>query len=388
MGKMVDEGIEEYISNNEYEKIYREYGTEKFIKYVSKEYKSEEIKRLLETKNFDLIYKKYGRREYNKYTKLRINSEIIYELGKENKFELKRIYKPYLKKTKMNCAVILTSILFCLPPVSFGVLQKSQQFESYIKYYNEINDYNNKTDVYVDEMKKIIEEYQLSDLEVFMKVMDDMWNYIYRYENPKIDAAGYLRLDITKDGVGVCRNMADDMAYILNEINPKYNARCYGVYIEPNYPYYISSNIDTKKNNHIIHDVNDEVENSENIVEVVPVETTSEYADSLNHSVVLVNVDDSWLILDPTNALMGVVKDNKNYIINVPDGKECLYAYNFYNNMILDVSASFKNDMILKSNTSNDKSIEEITVNYGVEMQNRALNKIRSNDRISMVKRK
>ena len=45
-----------------------------------------------------------------------------------------------------------------------------------------------------------------------------MWKEIDGYGEPELDAFGYYRLDI-ENGVGMCRHMADDIAYKLNEIN-------------------------------------------------------------------------------------------------------------------------------------------------------------------------
>ena len=73
----------------------------------------------------------------------------------------------------------------------------------------------------------------LSDIQIFMKVMDDMWGSIQGYKTPEKDIHGFLELDLAnEDGYGVCRNMASDVARKLQEINPDYNARTIAVYIE------------------------------------------------------------------------------------------------------------------------------------------------------------
>ena len=55
-----------------------------------------------------------------------------------------------------------------------------------------------------------------TDLEVYNKIIYDMWSNITGYGNPELNLSGYMRLDIvSKNGVGVCRNMADYMVGVL-----------------------------------------------------------------------------------------------------------------------------------------------------------------------------
>lgn len=60
-----------------------------------------------------------------------------------------------------------------------------------------------------------------------------MHETIRGYGTPKIDAIGYGGMDVMdKDGIGVCRNMAENIADKLNAINPEYNVRTIVLYEE------------------------------------------------------------------------------------------------------------------------------------------------------------
>lgn len=66
-----------------------------------------------------------------------------------------------------------------------------------------------------------------------MRVMKDMHETIRGYGTPKIDAIGYGGMDVMdKDGIGVCRNMTENIADKLNAINPEYNVRTIVLYEE------------------------------------------------------------------------------------------------------------------------------------------------------------
>ena len=72
-----------------------------------------------------------------------------------------------------------------------------------------------------------------SDMEIIMRTMNDMHKTIKGYGEPKINAKGYLGMDMMgEEGIGVCRNMAAYTADKYNEINPLYNARIVTVYME------------------------------------------------------------------------------------------------------------------------------------------------------------
>ena len=97
------------------------------------------------------------------------------------------------------------------------------------EYNNVIEQYDKKIEEYALKVKEL----NLTDFQIVMKVMDDMWSSIKGYGEPTEDIIGFQRLDFLEDdGVGVCRNMADDFTAKLNAINPEFHARNMVVYMK------------------------------------------------------------------------------------------------------------------------------------------------------------
>lgn len=170
----------------------------------------------------------------------------------------------------------------------------------------------------------------LTDLQTVMKVMDDMWENIDGYGEPKIDSPYFPRLDMTEGGVGVCRNMADDVTSKLNAINPEYNARNLSVYLdseELTSEGFSMANIERTilQDNETVVDQDNEnqdqdgTDNSEGEKEDKN-ELTEEQKEKLskyvgNHMVTAIDLkeEDVTLIIDSTNCNLGVFEDGKIY---------------------------------------------------------------------------
>ena len=170
----------------------------------------------------------------------------------------------------------------------------------------------------------------LTDLQTVMKVMDDMWENIDGYGEPKIDSPYFPRLDMTEGGVGVCRNMADDVTAKLNAINPEYNARNLTVYLdseELTSEGFSMANIERTilQDNETVVDQDNEnqdqdgTDNSEGEKEDKN-ELTEEQKEKLskyvgNHMVTAIDLkeEDVTLIIDSTNCNLGVFEDGKIY---------------------------------------------------------------------------
>lgn len=164
---------------------------------------------------------------------------------------------------------------------------------------------------YADNVSKM----GLTDLELFMKLQDDMYNSIQGYGNPKLDIDGYFGVDIGQDyGTGVCRNMADDIVHKLNAINPDYNARMFIVKAE-------SGNFDEpdihKNVEPVIWAKGTRFDNTQirSIVSMANLVTANDDVFNVlgNHAVVAVDLkkDNLTLIIDPTNTCLGVFKDGE-----------------------------------------------------------------------------
>lgn len=231
--KRIKKEVKKLAKEKKYNEIYEQYGTKWFRKYVSHQYKKEDIKKLEKEGKFFDIYHRYGEEELD-YSEI-YKRDIEMETGKKpNLFQ--RI-KEYRRKGIEFFKIALLTLGFD-STILIGYTATSSDIEKFnngITYKKEIKEYDEKIEKYANEVK----EMNLNDIEIIMKVTNDMWENIYAYGNPQMDVHGYLCLDMQEDGIGVCRNMADDIANKLNKINPDYNARFISGYfdysnLEPN----------------------------------------------------------------------------------------------------------------------------------------------------------
>jgi len=246
---------------------------------------------------------------------------------------------------------------------------------NYIKHKDEIIGYQNSIDNYAKQFRNM----NLSKLEIIMKTQKDMWENIKGYGDPEKDVFGYFGLDMEKGGVGVCRNMADDIARKLNAIDPSFNARYFVVYAGGGKYKYRESNIRTRhimSNGKVYESPGGEIieENGSNSVknigELIQKGTG-------NHAVVAVDIKEEnvTLIVDPTSPTIGVYRNEKILIFNSLRGNhlDAKLLSNFVARgitgpgIVIDVANSF-----LKPS----KSFKKLDAMYGLEAQNRALERV------------
>lgn len=198
------------------------------------------ISQLLKSKNYDEVYKRYGKFMYKLFEASRISQEIDYESGK-NFSDLKQIIDIHLNKVLYFCIMYITYFILSMP----NDIQKDIKATERNENIGKISEYES----YVDDYLKSTDFLGLSDLEIFMKLMQYEHQEMI-YDTPEPEIIGYYRVQML-DGKGVCRNIADDLAYRLNLINPEYNAKMicvnssYGNWIKnddemqinPNYPF-------------------------------------------------------------------------------------------------------------------------------------------------------
>ena len=238
-----------------------------------------------------------------------------------------------------------------------------------ITYEKEIDEYNQQLDEYVNSL----DLEGLTDLEIFMLVMNDMWESIEGYGNPELDVHGYTRLDIKEGGVGVCRNIADDMTAKLNAINPEYNARNLIIHCE--FGNLISANIERHKTEEYI--MEEELIASIAADETIPDKIFGTMVGNPNHMVTLVDIPgkDITLVLDPTNALVGVFRNGQIIMFNDQEGiydVTKFYSYLYYGDEdTLDLT------MYQLRSFNCDETIEELEEQYGLDAQNEALENVR-----------
>lgn len=316
--KKVRDKIKKLLQDEQYDEIFSEYGFDAFHIYVPRKYKKNDLEKLKKEGRYESIYAKYGEIEYQKILTIAQYNEIKQELGNASarvwraKHSIANFFKRVMKKT-ISGALALTV---------WGELGVAQVQDSKEKYTDEIQIYNEN----IREYSKLFEGKKYSDIQIIMKVMDDMWNSIEGYKSPDTDPIGFSELSLQNDGYGVCRNFASDISKKLNIINPKFNARVITVKLghEGEFSFAnIERNI-LEENETVSQDSN---ENKE-IISI-----TDLFG---NHAITLVDIPEDNIILaiDPTNPALGIYRNGKIYMFNGPNVK--------YDNKALLVSTWFR----------------------------------------------
>ena len=352
--------IKKLKKEKKYNEIYIEYGQKEYLKNIPSKVKRKELKFLKKEGRYQDIYNKYGNEEYCKI----LNRAMFKEIR-----ETRGISKALLWELKIFFKIIVETPLVTASAfaVVYSIKGNIELQYNEIKYKNEIELYNNKINDYADEVNSM----DLSDTQIFMKVMDDMWGNIKGYKNPEKDIYGFLELDLaSEDGYGVCRNMASDVAKKLNAIDSRYHARTMAVYVGENERYKVAN---------IYRNI---IENNESNSDIEKVMNENMEKIFGNHMVTIVDVpeDNLIIVLDPTNPGIGIYKDGEIYMLNsrLEEGTEfeskevtnCFFSgkKNGELETVMSFYESFKNSELTK---------EEIEEKYGIEAQNRALEEVR-----------
>ena len=363
----------------EFDKIFELYGYQVFNVVVTTKFKNKDIQNLFKQRRFEDIYRRYGAKEYKNFIHEMLAIQAYSETG--SKFQM------YLYTIKNVIKQRILPVLFTVPlglGISTGLSAvdiRIQIEKEATKYEQELNEYNKNLEKYANEVKSM----NLNNLQTVMKVMDDMWENIDGYGEPKIDSTFFPRLDMTEGGVGVCRNMADDVTTKLNAINPEYNARNVAVYLDSEE--LINDGISTADIDKKIIDYNETVVDQETEDQdkkessEEQLETIGEYFG--NHIVTAIDLkeDDVTLIIDSTNCNLGVFEDGEIYMFFNDTGNGIKVTE--FGNILGNVGGdNFGGIMQLtedqiKSMLPSKMSIDELEETYGVEAQNRALREVR-----------
>lgn len=356
------EEIKRLKKEKNYEEIYRKFGSKEYVKNTPSSYRKKDLNKLVKEGKFEDIYSKYGKKVYNN-----LLSRAKYQEIKENKGRKSAILWRIKRSLKLTGLYLgIASSTFTL---SFPVLNASTTKENEIKYEKEIKNYDNKIKKYAEE----VNELKLNDVQVFMKVIDDMWNQIKGYKNPELDLTGFLELDLaSEDGYGVCRNMASDVARKLNEINPDYNARTLVVNMGHDGQYKLA---DVKRK---ILEENETVDTDSSSKDV-----QNKMSDILgNHVITLVDVksDNLIVVLDPTNPGIGIYQNGKIEMLNSVKGNELNFDTRKFTTFI--TSNGYKDGAesvidLADSYQESKLSPEQIEEKYGLDAQNQALKEVR-----------
>ena len=352
------EDIINLLENKKYDEIFEAYGQRIYNLVVPKSYKKKDLKKLVKSGRAEDIYRKYGDFKYRWHLNKMRQIDVYNETGSKFKSGMNRV-KNIIKR---RIAPILISLHITLSGLEggiallFGKEYEDEKNENTTQYSESIKEYEENTKRYA----KKINNMNLTHIQIFAKLMKDMWNEIDGYGKPKEDITGYLRLSIQNEGIGVCRNFADHIATQLNAINSKYNARIVAVYMDMNKQY---RRADIERNS---------VENNE----TVDAENNFDFKPfSGNHAVTAVDIPDKniTLIIDPTNPSLGVFKNGKIYMFSSQDGKglqtkEIGQAVMGGIISILDIDGT-----IIKSFLPSEQSLEELEEEFGIDALNKAL---------------
>ncbi len=225
----IEKEVKLLAKQKKFEQIYYEYGPKYFRKYVSRKYKKKDIEKLRQEGKYLDIFTKYGETYEWLYDEVSIK-DMESELVRKTTLPERVFNKNFLIRKKYLLRTFLISLVSPLlgNVLGFSIAQDMRISENTKKYAKEINEYEGKVKEYA---KKFDKESQ-SDMEIIMTMMKDMHERIRGYGKPKIDAQGYLGMDVMdENGIGVCRNMAENMVDEFNEINPNYNARIVTLYM-------------------------------------------------------------------------------------------------------------------------------------------------------------
>ena len=355
-----------------YDDIFTLYGQTVYLFNTPEKYMKKDIKKLLKNGNFEDIYSKYGASTYNGFLSKMEAIDIYIETKNSGKKFLSRTKNAFMKKVlpiTTTGAIAFNSI----PLVMFPIMADSKLKENARTYSEEIISYDARVSDYAKQFEKL----ELTDIQVIMKVMDDMWKDIKGYGTPQKDIVGFYRLDFLEPGgVGVCRNMADDVAAKLNVINPAYNARTLTVVADLEKKYKIAN---IKRN---IYNPNSTVANDSNKKE----EDYNEFEDKIsaftksafgNHKVVIMDIpnENLNLIVDPTNPSIGIFTNGKIYMFSTEDGTGISNPY--YIQFFDGYDSQIDYQDRVKNSYSYRINIEELREKWGIEAENKALNEAR-----------
>ena len=361
--------IIQLMKEKKYDEIYQKYGRETYLRVVSNKHQIRDIDKLMDEGRFFELYEKYGEKIYRDYLREMKKVDVENELGIKFKFNNYLFFENMTQNLKIirNQAA---KVMLGLTIVSGGFSTMiSSQYDQVIEnnskvYQSEIKDYDEEIKTYAEHINSM----NLSDLEIIMKVMNDMWNSIDGYKTPDMyDAIGYPRLALYMDGYGVCRNMADDFTARMNAINPNYEACNLNVYLK-------EAEINNIRRTTLVNynSIADNSEQEENI------DYKSEIISNLtgNHMVSCVKLkeDDVLLIVDPTNPSIGVLKNGNIYMLS----NQVMFGIDVKSVGNLMLGTDTRKNYLKKVTESffTNGNLDTLKEKYGITSQNETLEEI------------
>lgn len=358
--------IRQLISEKEYDEIYNLYGGKVYRFVTPLAYKQVDKKNMLLDGRFTAVYEKHGEAAIKNHLRYIQLCDIENELGMNFNFVSAYVFERLKINAKLvkKLAVGVTIAGLALPPTFYGLLSNAsdsliEDFE--ITYESDLDEYNAS----IEEYAKYINSLGLNDLEIIIKVMNDMWSNIYGYKTPSShDDIGMYRLSLYYNGYGVCRNMADDFTARMNAINPNYeafNMNCYITSAEVND---IKRNI-IETNDTVTDDDNNQNENDFDISKITG-----------NHMVTCITLpnENILLIVDPTNPSIGVFQNGQVHMLSLTDANgidtkifgSCTLGHDYQEKCLKKTIQSYFVDI----------DIDYLIENYGIQSQNEVLKEI------------
>ncbi len=301
------------------------------------------------------------------------------------------------QKSIRSIICLILTIIINSKIITFNMrIDNNQTIEENTKKYSEeIDEYNQSIEDYANYINSL----NLTDLQIIMKVINDQWE-MYKYGQDEDLITGYYRLSFQENGYGVCTSFADDFTAKMNAINPAYEAKNVYCYVsdsimketieivdierkkvsspepvrieneEEQYPSYQEPN--DKENQQ--EEATQEPNQSTNLITRI-LFSTKVYG---NHTVSMIKIpgEEYNLIVDPTNLMIGVIKDGQIYMFNT--NSEDTIEYVQKGNIVLGGK-----DYVSRKDTyyESDDTLEEITCIYSYEEQLEALRYIENLDK-------
>lgn len=358
--------LRQLAKEGKYDEIRFRYGIKAYEKYTPNKIYFKEKQQLIDQGKFFEVYEKFGQKQYKTSMSMLMYKDILQETSNKHKAKLysnwytfsrilAMILIVFLIRSQLNILLIFTSIKF--------------EEERYNTYLTNIEEYSNN-------ITMICNENNFSDLDIFMKLFSDMWKNSRGYKENRTEIIGCLgEVMGTKDGYGICRNMADDIARKLNLINPQYNARVFAVYID-------TGRIETVSiYRNIIQNVNQESNKTKNIFNNIDefIGSFCKYITG-NHALVAVDIKslNITLIVDPTQLFIGMYKNGTITIFNPIEGGKTptIYRTSFSEESYWQTNELIQLCDFTSSFLKNDIAYDELEKMYGIDAQKRSLEKV------------
>ena len=325
-------------------------------------YNKQRLKRIKKEGKFIELYNVLSEEEYEKYLKQITKIDMKMEANDIAFAKKENIKKKAEKASWVFIAGIVLFLGLANDTLNLGFTSLIEENKK--EYNNVIEQYDKKIEEYALKVKEL----NLTDFQIVMKVMDDMWSSIKGYGEPTEDIIGFQRLDFLEDdGVGVCRNMADDFTAKLNAINPEFHARNMVVYMKD--AKYEFCNIERKILNEN-QNSSDSNENQNNLFYDFYLNLKG------NHMVVLFDMtgENVTMVADPTNLSLGVYTQGEIYMFSFPD-EECYFGPKF-GQVVTGMKGRFDCNTTKLYSYYTSCNIYEMIGKYGIEAENKALDEI------------